>query len=106
MPLEGHYERQTTPLYKLSARERKAAVAALVVTVAAMLVVVFFTVGDSNPGPAKGCIRSQVAGIVGAETISACGQEAVEVCARAARFDGPRAETIVGDCRAQDVRFR
>jgi hypothetical protein len=105
MPLEGHYERQTTPLYKLSARERKAAIAALLVTLAAMLAVVFFTVGDSNPGPAKGCIRSQVAGIVGAETISACGQEAVQVCARAAQFDGARAETIVGDCRTQGVKF-
>ncbi len=105
MPLEGHYERQTTPLYKLNTRERRAAMAALLLTLATMLGVVFFTVGDSNPGPAKGCIRSQVAGIVGAETISACGQEAVRVCTRAARFDGARAETIVGDCRAQRVRF-
>src|SRR5689334_9862674 len=30
MPLEGHYARQTTPLYKLSARERKAAFWALI----------------------------------------------------------------------------
>jgi len=105
MPLEGHYERQSTPLYKLSARERKAALAALAATLAAMLAVIFFTVGDSNPGPAQGCIRSQVAGIVGAETISACGREAVKVCGRAAQFDGARAETIVSDCRAQGVRF-
>jgi hypothetical protein len=105
MPLEGHYARQTTPLYKLSARERKAALAALVVTLLAMLVVVLFTVGDDRPGPAQGCIRSQVAGIVGSETISACGQEAVKVCARAAEFTGARAETIVADCRTQGVRF-
>jgi hypothetical protein len=105
MPLEGHYERQTTPLYKLSARERKAAFWALVTTLVAMLAVVLFTIGDSNPGPAQGCIRSQVAGIVGAETISACGQEAVEVCTRAAGFEGARAETIVGDCRTQGVKF-
>ena len=78
---------------------------ALAVTLVAMLAVVLFTVGDSNPGPARGCIRSEVAGIVGSETISACGREAVEVCARAARFTGARAETIVSDCRAQGVRF-
>ncbi len=83
----------------------KAAFAALVLTLIAMLAVVLFTIDDSNPGPAQGCIRSQVAGIVGAETISACGQEAVQVCARAAQFEGARAETIVGDCRAQGVRF-
>src|SRR5262245_5362788 len=105
MPLEGHYERQTTPLYKLSSRERRAALAALAVTLVAMLAVVMVTVGDSNPGPARGCIRSEVAGIVGSETINACGQEAVAVCTRAARFEGARAETIVSDCREQGVRF-
>jgi hypothetical protein len=105
MPLEEHYARQTTPLYKLSARERKAAFWALVATLVAMLAVVLFTVGDDRPGPTQGCIRSQVAGIVGSETISACGQEAVKVCARAAEFTGARAETIVADCRTQGVRF-
>jgi hypothetical protein len=33
MPLEGHYERQTTPLYKLSSREIKVAFSILIVTV-------------------------------------------------------------------------
>ncbi|HEY1853396.1 MAG TPA: hypothetical protein VGG40_02310 [Solirubrobacterales bacterium] len=105
MPLEGHYERQTTPLYKLSSRELKAAVGALAVTVIAILAIVAFTVGDSNPAPARGCIRTEVAGIVGAETISGCGAEATRLCARAAQFSGPRAETIVADCERQGVRF-
>ena len=107
MPLEGHYERQTTPLYKLSSRELKAAGAALVVTIAAMLAVVAFTVSDSNPAPAKGCISSEVAGKVGAEMINACGQEAVAVCSHAASFTGEseRARTIVADCKEQGVRF-
>jgi hypothetical protein len=95
-----------TPLYKLSARELKAAFGILTVTLIALLAVVALTVGDSpRPGPAQGCIRSQVAGIVGSETISACGHEAVQVCARASEFSGGRAETIVADCRAQGVRF-
>ncbi len=105
MPLEGHYERQTTPLYKLSSRELKAAFGALAVTLIAMLAVVVATVGDSNPAPASGCIRSEVAGIVGAEMISACGQEAVEICTRASGFTGARAETIVSDCKTQSVKF-
>lgn len=105
MPLEGHYERQTTPLYKLSSRELKAAGAALIVTVVAMVAVVALTVGDSRPGPAQGCIRSTVAGKVGAETISGCGSEAVALCTHASGFTGPRAETIVADCRRQGVRF-
>lgn len=105
MPLEGHYERQTTPLYKLSPRELKAAGIALVVTVAAMLAVVLWTVGDSNPPTPIGCIHANVAGIVGAETISGCGSEAQEKCAHAAEFDSPRANTIVAECEKQRIRF-
>jgi hypothetical protein len=105
MPLEGHYERQMTPLYKLSARELKAAFGVLAVTVVALLAVVFATAGDSNPPTPIGCIRAEVAGIVGAETISGCGAEAEEKCAHAAKFDSPRANTVVAECEAQRVRF-
>jgi hypothetical protein len=105
MPLEGHYARQTTPLYKLSSRELKAAFGALAVTLFALLIVVLFTVGDSNPGPKRGCIKSHVAGIVGSETISGCGPQAMRLCTRASEFTGARAETIVADCRTQGVRF-
>jgi hypothetical protein len=105
MPLEGHYERQTTPLYKLNPREIKVAVGIIVVTLVAMLAIVFATAGDSNPPPAIGCINPTVAGIVGAETLNRCGQEAVETCAHAAEFTGARAETIVANCNQQSVKF-
>lgn len=105
MPLEGHYARQTTPLYKLSSRELKAAFGALAVTIVALGAIVAATVGDSNPNPPLGCIRPTVAGIVGAETISACGKEAVAICTRALSFSGARAETIVSACREQRVKF-
>jgi hypothetical protein len=105
MPLEGHYARQTTPLYKLSPRESKAALAALVVTLAAMVIVILFTVGDKGAPVAEGCTKSNVAGIVGAETISGCGQEAVKICRHAAEFSGARAETIVSDCNKYGIKF-
>lgn len=105
MPLEGHYARQTTPLYKLSSREIKIASITLVVTIAAMLAVVIATAGDSNPPTPMGCIRAEVAGIVGAETISGCGHEAEEKCAHAALFDSPRANTVVAECERQGVKF-
>lgn len=103
MPLEGHYERQTTPLYKLNPREIKAALIVLLVTVAALLAVVIATVGDSSPATPMGCIKTSVAGIVGAETISGCGAEAEAKCAHAAHFDSPRSETVVAECEAQGV---
>jgi hypothetical protein len=105
MPLEGHYQRQTTPLYKLSPREIKAATAVLVVTVVALLAVVIATAGDSSPPTPQGCIRVTVAGIVGAETISGCGADAEEKCAHAAAFEGPRSEKILAECEQQGVRF-
>jgi hypothetical protein len=105
MPLEGHYERQTTPLYKLSSREIKAAAVVLIVTLVSILGVIFATVGDSSPGPAPGCIRADVAGIVGAETISACGHEAVAICRQAAGLNGDRPETIVAACEDQGIRY-
>jgi hypothetical protein len=105
MPLEGHYERQTTPLYKLSGRELKAAFGALAVTVLAMIAIVAFTVSDSNPAPAQGCINPTVAGVVGAETLNACGQKAVDICTHASNFTGPRAETILNNCEQQGVEF-
>lgn len=105
MPLEGHYERQTTPLYKLSPREIKAAAVALLVTVVALLAVVALTAGDSNPPTPIGCIRAEVAGVVGAETISGCGAEAVAKCTHAAGYDSPRAEGVVAECERQKIKF-
>jgi hypothetical protein len=103
MPLEGHYERQTTPLYRLSPRETKAALATLAVTLVALLGVVIATAGDSGAPLAPGCFRASVAGIVGAQTVSACGAEAEARCAHAARFDDPRSRTIVAACEDRGI---
>jgi Mn2+/Fe2+ NRAMP family transporter len=106
MPLEGHYERQNTPLYKLSSREITVAVGIVAVTVVTIIAMVAFTgTSNSNPAPAQGCINPTVAGIVGAETLNACGQEAVNTCTHASEYSGARAETIVANCEKQAVKF-
>jgi hypothetical protein len=106
MPLEGHYERQTTPLYKLSSREIRVGVGIVAVTLVTIIAMIAFTgTGNSNPAPAKGCINPTVAGIVGAETLNACGQEAVDICTHASEYTGARAETIIGNCEKQAVKF-
>jgi hypothetical protein len=106
MPLEGHYERQTTPLYKLSKREIRVAVGIVAVTLVTIIVMVAFTgTSNSNPAPAKGCINPTVAGIVGAETLNACGKEAAEICTHASGYTGARAETIISNCEQQGVKF-
>ena len=45
------------------------------------------------------------AGIVGAETLNACGQEAVDICSHASGYTGARAETIIDNCNNQGVKF-
>ena len=106
MPLEGHYERQNTPLYKLSRREIWVAASIVAVTLVTIIAMVAVTgASNSNPAPAQGCINPTVAGIVGAETINACGQEAVDICTHASEYTGARAETIVGNCDQQAVKF-
>jgi hypothetical protein len=106
MPLEGHYERQNTPLYKLSKREIWVAATIVVVTLVTVVTLVAFSgASNSNPAPVIGCINPTVAGIVGAETINACGQEAVDICNHASEYEGARAETIVGNCEKQAVKF-
>src|ERR1700709_1985123 len=103
MPLEGHYERQTTPLYKLSKREIWVAASILVVTLVTVVTMVAFTgASNSNPAPAIGCINPTVAGIVGAETINACGSEAVDICAHASQYESAGAETIRGHWEERD----
>lgn len=103
MPLEGHYERQTTPLYKLSPREIRAAAAVLAVTLVGLLAVIVATAGNSGAPVRPGCFSVSVAGIVGAQTVSACGAEAEARCAHAARFDDPRSRTIVAACEERGI---
>jgi hypothetical protein len=106
MPLEGHYERQTTPLYKLKPREIWVAASIVAVTLVTVIALVaVMGASNSNPAPAQGCINPTVAGIVGAETLNRCGQEAVDTCSHAAEFTGARAETIVANCLKQGVKF-
>ncbi len=106
MPLEGHYERQNTPLYKLSSREIRVAVGIVAVTLVTIVGMVAFTgTSNSNPPPVQGCINPTVAGIVGAETLNACGQQAVDICTHASEYTGARAETIIGNCEEQAVKF-
>ena len=103
MPLEGHWQRTNTPLRRLSGRERKVGVFAIVAIVVALAVLLLTTAGDSRPGPGPGCISVVVAGRVGGEPVNGCGAAARAICARAATFDDPRAQTIGEACREAGI---
>jgi hypothetical protein len=111
MSLEGHYRRVNTPLRRLTRRETTVLVVGIVVTVAACLALLFVPAQNDRPlldehgGGQAGCIEVAVAGRVGAEPIVGCGARARALCARAAGFEGPRPEAIVGACQDAGVRF-
>jgi hypothetical protein len=104
MPLEGHFQRVNTPLRRLTKRERGVVFAGVVVTFAALAVLILATSGASEPPPAPGCIRVSVAGRTGAELIQACGREARELCARSAGRDEPQYRAIASGCADQRIR--
>jgi hypothetical protein len=105
MPLEGHWRTQNTPLRKLTTRERRAAAGMLLATVVVLAALLLATAGDSQPGPAPGCIRASIAGRTGAELVQPCGAEAVATCRQASQLEGPYAESVLAACRDAAIRF-
>jgi hypothetical protein len=104
MPLEGHYKRVNTPLRRLTKRERNVVITGVAVTFIALAGLILATAGDSQPPPARGCIRASVAGRTGAELIQACGMEARELCARSVGHDEPQYLAIAANCSEQNIR--
>ena len=105
MPLEGHYRKVNTPLRGLTPRERNVVIGGLAVTLIAILGLVLATAGDSQPPPARGCVRASIAGRTGAELVQACGREARELCSRSVGRDEPQYEAIAAACSEQGIRL-
>jgi hypothetical protein len=99
VPLEGHWERINTPLRRLTRRERGVVIGALAATVVTILALLLFTVGDSRPPPAPGCIYAIVPGATGATPVDACGTRARHICTTRAKLEDPGSQTIQASCR-------
>jgi hypothetical protein len=104
MPLvEGHWQRQQTPLRRLTLRERRllqAFAAALVV--ASIAIAAFSVLHRSAPIPA-GCIEVTGPSTMGAAIYRACGADAERWCRDVAGKDpkaDPTARAVQARCRA------
>jgi hypothetical protein len=104
MPLEGHYGRVNTPLRKLTRRERNVAIAMIVATTVAIVVLIAATVGNDHQAVGAGCIHVPVPGRTGGELVSGCGTEAQALCARASRYEGRRAELVLAACAEARIK--
>ncbi len=111
MPLEGHYRKVNTPLRKLTKRERNVVIGVGLVTLVAVLALLFLPshndkpLLESNGGQRAGCVETAVAGRVGSEPVVGCGTKAEQICRRASNYDDPRARTILEACRVEGVEF-
>lgn len=103
MPVEGQWERQQTPLRRLTRRELRLLqgfVAALVATAIAVAAVAF--THSAPPVPAN-CIQVTGGSTMGAVNYRVCGADRPAWCRQMARKDDPTARAVAARCRAAGI---
>lgn len=100
MPLEGQWERQRTPLRRLSARERRVLMPVALLLLVTAAVVLFVVLDQGRSSSAQGCIDVSAPSTTGAATLHACGRDAARWCRSSeARGDDPVAQALRDRCR-------
>ncbi|MEA2522559.1 MAG: hypothetical protein QOI81_2205 [Actinomycetota bacterium] len=100
MPLEGHWERQHTPLRAMGRREVTALAIAVAIVVLVTVVAVVTSPGSSRA--AAGCVDVTVPSTTGAARAHACGVAARRLCAS----PESKAAATRAELRAQCRRLR
>ena len=106
MPLEGHWERQNTPLRRTTLRENRlvAIVTSLTVVLVAGIVVLAVGIGSTRVG--RGCLQITTGGTTGAFVLHPCGADAIAFC----RQQAPRSDALAlqahGACRRARIAAR
>jgi hypothetical protein len=100
MPVEGHWERASTPL---RARDRRVLLVAAVVAVLAVIglgvAYAFRPAAQSNAG----CVVADVPSTMGGATVRSCGVAAHQLCRTQGRIDRLIAEACITQGFAADV---
>lgn len=100
MPVEGLWERQQTPLRRLTRRERRLLAGVLGVLLAATVAVALIAVlQPERPVPA-GCIQVIAPSTMGAVNVRVCGAGVRRFCAQQATRSDPMARAVQARCRA------
>ena len=104
MPLEGHWQRQQTPLRATTPRERRLVVAIASAVAAAAVALGAVAVLRGEPHSAAGCVDVTAAGTMGANTLHLCGNEAATWCRNGAQRAGTATERALAACREAGYR--
>lgn len=104
MPVEGHWERQQTPLRRLGRREKRLLQGFLAVLLAATVAVAALSaLQKAAPVPA-GCIQVTGPSTLGAAVYRECGAAAVRWCREEAGKSDPLARAVQARCPALSRR--
>jgi hypothetical protein len=106
MPVEGQWERQQTPLRRLTRRERRLLQATAAVLLVATVVVVLIAVLKPEPAVPAGCLQVTAPSTMGAVNVRVCGANVPRFCAQQAGKDDPTARAVQARCRALAVSPR
>lgn len=106
MPLEGHWERQNTPLRRLTRREGRIVAVVAVVVALGGGAALYASLTSSTPRPAPGCISVTAASTMGAGQFQSCGAAAARICAAQAGRNDEFARSVLASCRQAGIASR
>jgi hypothetical protein len=100
MPLEGHWDRQQTPLRLPATRGGRALfVIAGVLIVATVAVLAYVVLDDSGSGPPPaGCVEATSGTSTGGAIVRACGRDADRLCRLNRGQETPLARALRSQC--------
>lgn len=104
MPLEGHWERQNTPLRRLSGRESRLAWIVGVLVVLSVAIGTFFVLTASSESVPAGCVKIESGSTMGGGIIRPCGAAATRTCRTFAARTDPGAQPAKDACRKAGIK--
>ena len=104
MPLEGHWQRQQTPLRRVSRRELRLLAAVASVLALAAAVVLYAALRHEAHHAAAGCVEITAASTTGGATLHACGADAARWCRSEAGHTDTVARAVLTACARAGYR--
>ena len=106
MPVEGHWERQQTPLRRLSRRELRLLQTVAAVLIAATVAVVLIGALRHDPPVPANCLQVIAPSTVGAVNVRVCGADVGRFCRQQAGRSDTTALAVQARCRARGISLR
>jgi hypothetical protein len=104
VPLEGQWQRQHTPLRRVSRRELRVLAAVAAVLALAAAIVLYAALHHATHRVAAGCVEVSAASTTGGATLHACGPDAARWCRSQAGHTDTVARAVLTACARAGYR--